>query len=972
MLKEVEGIKSIEIPFTGGVNELAPTNKMSLSQCLKMENFRLSEDGTRVVKRLGLLELVSDFGEDVYCYTTYYDSSSNFCELAVLESKIKRKIGTGSWTTIHTFSSNISHPVTPISVHGKILIINEIDSRMIHTDGSVYQIGIDAPTSLPTLSAESGGNFIAGTYRYAVTFARSGNYGCESNPIKSLIGTATFTGSGLNDLSTGGSYTGSINRTIRVVITETGTPDKIKYSFDGGKFLFIADTLNHRLMKRNADDLSYILKVGQAGNGVGEYQNPSSLCSDGQHVYVCDYGNHRIVKLTADSLTYVASVGSYGSGDNQFNNPYGITTDGTHLYITDQKNHRIHKRLCSDLSLEALYGSSGSGNDQFDDPHGIHYKDGYLYIADRDNHRIKKHLASDLSYVTKIGSYGTGNDQFDMPRGIYCDGTYVYVCDSNNHRIHKRQASDLSYVSKIGSQGSGNDQFNDPRDITGDGTYLYIADMLNYRIQKRLASDLSFVSKIGSYGTGNDQFNLPHGAFFAEGPYSSDSLEIDTKMYLQYGIQINFSATTGHTLNDYWEFTCSACAITVSAGDKVSLSNIPISTDPQVNQRKIYRTTKDGAKFYWLATINNNTTTTFIDNFSDSALGYEMEEDKDVMPNGKLSVWWDNRLWVSGDDMIYYSEINTPEEFSLYSRYIDVRSGIMGDEITGLIDYKDTLYIFKRYSTFVVLRASDGSYGRYQLHKDIGFSAPWSILEVNGLLMGISDRGINLYNGLSLSSVSFSNEVARTLRTINTSKLDYICAVHNPRFNEVWFSIPYRTGGYSAITVVYNYATGDNWYFFSFHKTPSCLVRARDSSKKMGVYMGTQDGYLFLCDTSYRDGGTNIQATIKKPWISLPEHGIVRLLETECEIRANKTLTAKIYVDFKKSAERTANLSGVSLSANDIEERRVIYEKTELGQRAKSFSVEYINNEDTEDELKINSAKISFATRALKGKTYGD
>ena len=38
---------------------------------------------------------------------------------------------------------------------------------------------------------------LKGTYRYAFTYARSGNYPNESNPIKAVVGTDTFTGSGL-------------------------------------------------------------------------------------------------------------------------------------------------------------------------------------------------------------------------------------------------------------------------------------------------------------------------------------------------------------------------------------------------------------------------------------------------------------------------------------------------------------------------------------------------------------------------------------------------------------------------------------------------------------------------------------------------------------------------------------------------------------------------------------------------------
>lgn len=50
----------------------------------------------------------------------------------------------------------------------------------------------------------------------------------------STIGRATFTGGGLNDMSTGGEYTGTTNKKYRVIIESSATPDTFKWSEDGG------------------------------------------------------------------------------------------------------------------------------------------------------------------------------------------------------------------------------------------------------------------------------------------------------------------------------------------------------------------------------------------------------------------------------------------------------------------------------------------------------------------------------------------------------------------------------------------------------------------------------------------------------------------------------------------------------------------------------------------------------------------
>ena len=65
---------------------------------------------------------------------------------------------------------------------------------------------------------------------------------------------------------------------------------------------------------------------------------------------------------------------------------------------------------------------------------------------------------------------------------------------------------------------------------------------------------------------------------------------------------------------------------TVSGSQRINLSVIPISTDPLVTSRKIYRTKADGSTYYLLATIADNTTTTYADNIADSSLTVVMPQ----------------------------------------------------------------------------------------------------------------------------------------------------------------------------------------------------------------------------------------------------------------------------------------------------------------------------------------------------------
>ncbi len=63
-----------------------------------------------------------------------------------------------------------------------------------------------------------------------------------------------------------------------------------------------------------------------------------------------------------------------------------------------------------------------------------------------------------------------------------------------------------------------------------------------------------------------------------------------------------------------------ASASTNTTGS-MSLSAIPVSTNANVSQRKIYRTAGGATTYLLLATINDNTTTTYLDTIADGSLG---------------------------------------------------------------------------------------------------------------------------------------------------------------------------------------------------------------------------------------------------------------------------------------------------------------------------------------------------------------
>lgn len=90
---------------------------------------------------------------------------------------------------------------------------------------------------------------------------------------------------------------------------------------------------------------------------------------------------------------------------------------------------------------------------------------------------------------------------------------------------------------------------------------------------------------------------------------------VDTGLH---GYYITFITALGETRS------YGALSVTTTAGNNTVTLTIPVSSDPRVTGRKIYRTkTGSSVNEYILTTINNNTATTYVDTAADSTLTLE-------------------------------------------------------------------------------------------------------------------------------------------------------------------------------------------------------------------------------------------------------------------------------------------------------------------------------------------------------------
>ena len=368
-------------------------------------------------------------------------------------------------------------------------------------------------------------------------------------------------------------------------------------SFDASGNAYIADSLNHRILKRDTQgNLTVVAGTGAKGSTGDEgsaieakLKNPQGTAIDHEgNLYIADTLNHRIRKVDSNGIiTTVAGIGKAGNtGDNglataaKLRNPTAIVFDNNgHLYIADSGNHRIRKvsgqrtrkpSANSIITTVAGNGRSGYQGDngpatgaRLNNPTGLAVdSQNNLYIADTDNHRIRKvDLTGTITTVAGNGNKGYSGDgdpataaQINAPTGLEVDSTgNLFIADRNNHRIRKVDTEGIiTTFTGTGKPGTATDgiiasvaQISQPTDVALDQYgNLYIADKGNNTIRKIGEKD------------GEDGAAPPHQ--IADCPNTEVTGISENECYALIAL---YDSTNGPdwTTNDGWKATDTPC-----------------------------------------------------------------------------------------------------------------------------------------------------------------------------------------------------------------------------------------------------------------------------------------------------------------------------------------------------------------------------------------------------------------------------
>lgn len=313
-----------------------------------------------------------------------------------------------------------------------------------------------------------------------------------------------------------------------------------------------------------------------------------------------------------------------------------------------------------------------------------------------------------------------------------------------------------------------------------------------------------------------------------------------------------YNSLTGH------ESSAGTTSTTVTVVSKqINWTNIPVSSDTQVDTRKLYlRNTTTQTNFYLVSTIGDNTTTIKTTNTLDTNLitvGPDTAENNRPPTGIKYLETYLSRMFAADDTTLYYSKVNLPEAFD--PDFTENVSPNDGQKITGLHAAQEILVIFKSNSMYGLYGPDPASWEIRLISPDIGCVANRSIVTIEGITYWWSEQGPVMWDGTGVPRTIGADLISTTISpdSLNFAQLNLIHAVPDQTRSRVVFCVP--EVGQSRCTAIlpWNYRLM-RWEGIWDPMDLSCSMVTRDSNGQPYVYFGNYAGQIFRLWDSDNDG----------------------------------------------------------------------------------------------------------------------
>lgn len=255
---------------------------------------------------------------------------------------------------------------------------------------------------------------------------------------------------------------------------------------------------------------------------------------------------------------------------------------------------------------------------------------------------------------------------------------------------------------------------------------------------------------------------------FANG--SQESSPNTTPSTLNYSGDVDFNGILYHNpqiwfTNQSGDFNL----YPVVTSGPVLLTNVPTSSDPQCTGRNIYRFGGTMQEIMLVGTINDNTTTTFVDNTADgNVTGTTLVPHRDAPQPFFAIEAHKGRVWgfgyngtavgepttIQGTSDLWYSNYEEPWAFNNVNQVIPIGRNAGSDVAVALKSVGSLLCCLKSKSFWAIYGDTPQDFVRRHL-APIGCGSKKSVVSAYGRLFWLSDEGaVYMFDGASFTNIS--------------------------------------------------------------------------------------------------------------------------------------------------------------------------------------------------------------------------
>lgn len=266
-------------------------------------------------------------------------------------------------------------------------------------------------------------------------------------------------------------------------------------------------------------------------------------------------------------------------------------------------------------------------------------------------------------------------------------------------------------------------------------------------------------------------------------------------------------------------------------------------------------------------------------------------------PRFSFSASHKNRVFAAGDfanpSRLYYSANLNPQDWvGAGSGTIDIDPGD-GDQITGIVSYKNELWVFKgpnKGSIHRITGSSPTDFARVTFIKGIGACWHNAITFFGDDLLYVSQYG-TVHSLKATASFGDFNEasLSRPINTwlgehLNYNRLRKIWCVNDPLNSQVYISISIDSSATNNVVLLMDYkgypASGVKWSLLRSYNVASLGVFV-DTNNIKRVFAGSNDGFVLRTNVSTRsiNALTALTYKVTTPFMSFGHPAILKNIQ---------------------------------------------------------------------------------------------